>query len=317
MRIFVTRQLPGPALDQIRRLGWQLEVWPEFMPPTKEVLIEKVRGIDGLIPTVDDGIGAEVMEAAGPGLKVVAVYAVGVNNVDLQAAKTRGIRVTNTPGTNMEATADLAFSLLCAVARRIVEGADYVRKGEWKTWHPELLLGTELYRATLGIVGFGAIGQAMARRAKGFSMRVLYHSRTANPGLNDLGEHVSLETLLAESDFVTLHTPLTPQTHKLFGHERLLAMKKGAILINTARGPIVDTEALLEVIQSGHLGGAGLDVTDPEPLPADHPLVHLPGVVVIPHIGSAGRKTRERMAQVAVDNLIAVLQNQEPPNAVV
>lgn len=316
MRIFVTRNLPGPALEHIRKLGWNLEVWPEFMPPSPEVLLKKVQGIDGLIPTVDDRIGPEVMEAAGQGLKVIAVYAVGVNNVDLQAARTRGIRVTNTPGTNMEATADLAFSLLCAVARRIVEGVDYVRHGTWKTWHPELLLGSELYGATLGIVGFGAIGQAMARRAKGFSMRVLYHSRSPS-GLSDLGQQVSLVTLLAESDFVTIHTPLTPETHKLFDRERLLGMKKGSILINTARGPIVDTEALLEVIQSGHLGGAGLDVTDPEPLPADHPLVHLPGVVVIPHIGSAGRTTRERMAQVAVDNLIAVLQGKEPVNGVV
>jgi glyoxylate reductase len=317
MRVFVTRQLPGPALEQIRKLGWQLEVWPEFMPPGPQTLKEKVRGVDGLIPTVDDRIDQEVMEAAGPGLKVVAAYAVGVNNVDLQAARARGIRVTNTPGTNMEATADLAFSLLCAVARRIVEGADYVRRGVWKTWHPELLLGSELYGSTLGIVGFGAIGQAMARRARGFSMRVLYHSRTKSPSLNDLGQETSLESLLVQSDFVSIHTPLTPETHQLFNRARLLSMKKGAILINTARGPIVDTQALLEVLEAGHLGGAGLDVTDPEPLPAEHPLIYLSNVVVIPHIGSAGRQTRERMAEVAVGNLIAVLQGREAPNKVV
>jgi glyoxylate reductase len=315
MRVFVTRQLPGPALEAIRSLGWELEVWPGFMPPSGEALKRLVQGINGLIPTVDDTISEEVMQAAGPGLKVIAAYAVGVNNVDLQAARARNIRVTNTPGTNMEATADLAFALLCAVARRIVEGSDYVRRGEWKTWHPELLLGTELYGATLGIVGFGAIGQAMARRAKGFSMRVQYHSRTPKP--SDLGEMVGLETLLGESDFVSIHTPLTPQTQGLFDRERLRQMKPGAILINTARGPIVDTQALLAVLQSGHLGGAGLDVTDPEPLPAHHPLISMPNVVVIPHIGSAGRQTRERMAQVAVDNLIAVLQGKEPPNGLV
>lgn len=318
MRVLITRHLPGPAVDEIRQAGLELEIWPEFLPPPREVLLEQVRGICGLIPTVDDTLDAAVMDAAGPGLRVIANYAVGVNNIDLNAARTRGIRVTNTPGVNMEATADLAFSLLCAVARRIVEGVDYVRQGEWKTWHPELLLGTELHGATLGIVGFGAIGQAMARRAGGFSMRVLYHSRTPKPEALALGaEYCGLEGLLAESDFVSIHTPLTPDTHRLLNHERLGWMKRGAILVNTARGPIVDTQALLEALSSGHLGGAGLDVTDPEPLPKEHPLFSFPNVVVTPHLGSAGRRTRERMTEVAVSNLLAVLSGHEPPNPVV
>lgn len=288
------------------------------MPPSRAVLLEKVRGISGLIPTVDDTVDATLMDRAGPTLRVIANYAVGVNNVDLEAARARGIRVTNTPGINMEATADLAFSLLCAVARRIVEGVDYVRRGEWKTWHPELLIGTELYGSTLGVVGFGAIGQAMARRAKGFSMRVLYNSRTPKPEAVALGaEYRALEALLAESDFVSIHTPLTPETHQLMNHGRFRQMKPGAILINTARGPIVDTAALLEALRSGHLGGAGLDVTDPEPLPIHHPLLSFPNVVVIPHLGSAGRRTRERMTEVTVRNLLAVLSGQEPPNPVV
>lgn len=318
MRVFVTRHLPGPALEEIRRAGFELEVWPEFLPPPREVLLERVRGICGLIPTVDDTVDAAVMDAAGPGLRVIANYAVGVNNIDLNAARTRGIRVTNTPGVNTEATADLAFSLLCAVARRIVEGVDYVRRGEWKTWHPQLLLGTELYGATLGIVGFGAIGQAMARRAGGFSMRVLYHSRTPKPEAAALGaEYRGLEALLAESDFVSIHTPLTPETYRLMNAARLGRMKPGAILVNTARGPIVDTPALLEALSSGHLGGVGLDVTDPEPLPKEHPLLFFPNVVVTPHLGSADRRTRERMTEVAVSNLLAVLSGQEPPNPVV
>jgi glyoxylate reductase len=318
VRVLITRHLPGPAVDEIRQAGLKLEIWPEFLPPPREVLLEQVQGISGLIPTVDDPVDAAVMDAAGPSLRVIANYAVGVNNVDLNAAKARGIRVTNTPGVNMEATADLAFSLLCAVARRIVEGVDYVRRGEWKTWHPELLIGTELHGSTLGIVGFGAIGQAMARRAKGFSMRVLYNSRTPKPQALALGaEYRGLEGLLAESDFVSIHTPLTPETHRLMNRERFARMKPGAILVNSARGPIVDTEALLEALRSRHLGGAALDVTDPEPLPVDHPLLSFPNVVVIPHLGSASRRTRERMTEVAVRNLLAVLSGQEPPNPVV
>jgi len=318
VRVFLTRQLPGPAVEEIRQAGFELEVWPEFLPPPRAVLLERVRGVSGLIPTVDDPVDAAVMDAAGPGLRVIANYAVGVNNVDLEAARARGIRVTNTPGVNMEATADLAFSLLCAVARRLVEGVDYVRRGEWSTWHPELLLGTELHGATLGLLGFGAIGQAMARRARGFSMRLLYHSRNPKPEALALGaEYRGLEDLLAESDLVSIHTPLTPATHQLMNRERLRQMKRGAILVNTARGPIVDTHALLEALRSGHLGGAGLDVTDPEPLPVDHPLLSFPNVVITPHLGSAGRRTRERMTEVAVRNLLAVLSGLEPPNPVV
>ncbi len=317
-RVFVTRNLPGGALERLRAAGYAVEVWPGFLPPPRAVLLEKVRGAAALITLVEDQVDAELLEAAGPTLEVVAQYAVGYDNIDLEAARQRGVRVTNTPDVLTEATADLAFALLAAVARRVVEGAAYVREGKWRTWHPELLLGKELHGATVGIVGFGRIGQAFARRCRGFGMRILYTSRTPKPEAAALeAEFRPLSALLAEADFVSLHTPLNETTRHLIDHAALERMKPGAILVNTARGKIVNTEALVAALEAGHLGGAGLDVTDPEPLPADHPLLRLPNVVVTPHIGSAGRATREAMARIAVENVLAVLEGREPPNPVV
>ena len=313
-RVFVTRNLPGNSLDQLRQAGVEVDVWPGFLAPPRQEMLERVSGAAGLITMLEDRVDAELMDAAGPGLKVIAQYAVGLDNIDLEAAKERGIVVTHTPGVLTDATADLAFALLTAAARRVVEGHDYVRRGEWRTWHPELLLGPELHGATVGVVGFGRIGQAFARRARGFDMEVLYTSRHPKPEaeaeLN--AKHVELNELLERSDFVSLHTPLTPETLRLMNAERLARMKEGAILINTARGKVVDTAALLDALENDPLFAAGLDVTDPEPLPADHPLLKHPRVVVTPHIGSAGRQTRLKMAEMVVGDLLAVLKGERP-----
>jgi len=313
-RVFVTRSLPGNALEELRQAGYRVEVWPEFLPPPREALLEQVRGAAGLITMLEDRVDAELMDAAGPGLKVIAQYAVGLDNVDLEAAKERGVVVTHTPGVLTDATADLAFALLAAAARRVVEGHDYVRRGEWKTWHPELLLGPELHGATVGVVGFGRIGQAFARRTRGFGMKVLYTSRRPKPEAEaELhAERAALDELLARADFVSLHTPLTPETHRLMNAERLAQMKEGAVLVNTARGKVVDTQALLRALDDGPLFAAGLDVTDPEPLPANHPLLGHPRVVVTPHIGSAGRRTRLQMAEMVARDVLAVLEGRPP-----
>lgn len=310
MKVFVTRTLPGKALDRLRERGLEVEVHEGLLLPREE-LLRKVEGAVGLIPTVEDRIDAEVMDQA-PGLRVIACYSVGVDHVDLEAAQARGIRVTHTPGVLTEATADLTWALLLAVARRVVEGVDYARAGRWQAWHPELLLGLDLGGLTLGLVGMGRIGQAVAKRAEAFGMRVVYTSRTPKPLPYP---YLPLEDLLATADIVSLHAPLTPETYRLMDREKLFAMKPGSILLNTARGGLVDTEALVEALQ-GHLFGAGLDVTDPEPLPQGHPLYALPNAVITPHMGSAGRRTRERMAEMAVENLLAVLEGREPPNPV-
>jgi len=313
-RVFVTRSLPGNALEELRQAGYRVEVWPEFLPPPREALLEQVRGAAGLITMLEDRVDAELMDAAGPSLKVIAQYAVGLDNVDLEAAKERGVVVTHTPGVLTDATADLAFALLSAAARRVVEGHDYVRRGEWKTWHPELLLGPELHEATVGVVGFGRIGQAFARRTRGFGMKVIYSSRRPKPDAEaELhAERVALDELLARADFVSLHAPLTPETHRLMNAERLARMKEGAVLVNTARGKVVDTQALLGALEHGPLFAAGLDVTDPEPLPLDHPLLHHPRAVVTPHIGSAGRRTRLQMAEMVARDVLAVLEGRPP-----
>ncbi len=312
MRVFVTRELPGNHLDRLWEKGVQVEVWPgEALP--RENLLKQVEGVTGLIPTVEDRIDAEVMDRAGPALRVIASYSVGVDHIDLEAARARGIRVTHTPGVLAGATADLTLALLLAVARRVVEGAAYAREGLWKNWHPKRLLGLELEGLTLGVVGMGEIGRRVAQRAEAFGMRIVYTSRTPKPLPYPF---LDLEGLLAVADVVSLHLPLTRETHRLLDRRRLFAMKAGGILLNTARGGLVDTEALVEALQ-GHLFGAGLDVTDPEPLPQGHPLYALSNVVITPHIGSATTKARDQMARLAVDNLLAVLEGREPPNPVV
>jgi len=318
-KVVATRRLPEAAFQAILAAGHELSVWEGECPPPRKELLKLVAGAEGLLTTLEDRIDAEVMDAAGPGLKVIAQYAVGVDNIDLEAARARGIRVTNTPGVLTEATADLAFALLLAAARRVVEGDRYVREGRWKCWLPTGFLGPEVAGARVLVVGFGRIGQAFARRAKGFGMEILYTSRTPKPEAEaELGaRRVPLDEALPEADFVSLHVPLTPETERLFDRPRLSRMKPGSVLVNTARGRVVHTEALVWALTEGPLFAAGLDVTDPEPLPKDHPLTKIENVVLTPHVGSAGRQTREKMARMVAENLLAVLSGKEPPNPVV
>jgi glyoxylate reductase len=260
----------------------------------------------------------EALLNALPTVKVVSNMAVGFDNIDVDACTRRGVVVCITPDVLTETTADFTWALMLAVARRVCEAAESVRAGTWRTWEPLGFLGRDLSGATLGIVGFGRIGRAVARRARGFDMRVLYTDKTRQSSEveRDLrATFVPLEQLLAESDIVTLHVPLTPETRMLIGARELALMKPRSILINTARGPVVDTEALVRALRTGHIWGAGLDVTDPEPLPADHPLLQCPNVIVTPHIASASETTRARMAELAAENLVAALQNRRPPRS--
>jgi glyoxylate reductase len=260
----------------------------------------------------------EALLNALPTVKVVSNMAVGFDNIDVDACTRKGVVVCITPDVLTETTADFTWALMLAVARRVCEAAESVRAGTWRTWEPLGFLGRDLSGATLGIVGFGRIGRAVARRARGFDMRVLYTDKTRQSSEveRDLrATFVPLEQLLAESDIVTLHVPLTPETRMLIGARELALMKPRSILINTARGPVVDTEALVRALRTGHLWGAGLDVTDPEPLPADHPLLQCPNVIVTPHIASASETTRARMAELAAENLVAALQNRRPPRS--
>ncbi|WP_224364637.1 2-hydroxyacid dehydrogenase [Hyalangium versicolor] len=315
-RVLVTRQLPGEALG---RLGSHVElrVWEEELPPPRETLLELVRGVDGLISLLTDRVDGPLL-AAAPSLRAVSNVAVGYDNIDVSACTARRIPVGNTPGVLTETSADFAFALLMGLARRVAEADAYVRAGQWRTWSPTLLLGSDIHGATLGLVGLGQIGTAVARRARGFGMRVLYVSRHARPELEaELGlRRVDKATLLAESDFISLHVPLNAETRHWLGRAELAAMKPGAMVINTARGPVVDQAALVEALSQGKLGGAALDVTDPEPLPVDSPLLKLPNVLIAPHIASASHATRGRMASMAVDNLLAALEGRRPPHCV-
>ncbi|MBN1287544.1 MAG: D-glycerate dehydrogenase [Anaerolineae bacterium] len=317
-KVFVTRIIPDRGLSLVKDFC-DADIWPGELPPPGEVILEKVRGIDGLLCLLTDPVGAEVMDAAGPSLKVISNFAVGVDNIDLPEATRRGIPVGNTPGVLTETTADFAFALLMAATRRVVEGDRFVRAGKWKTWGPTLLLGQDIFGATLGIVGFGRIGRAVAKRAGGFDMRVLYYDPwvTDGPGAGALpAQSVDLDTLLRESDFVSVHTPLTDQTYHLIGADALAKMKPDAILINTARGPVVDPDALYHALKNGQIAAAALDVTEPEPVPADSPLLELDNLVIAPHIASASRATRGKMAQMAAENLIAGLKGERLPYCV-
>jgi glyoxylate reductase len=303
MKVFVARRLPGRAVDRLRA-EHDVEVWEGSLPPGKEELLARAPELDGLLTLLTDPVDSDLI-AAAPSLLAISNYAVGVDNVDLAAATERGIPVGNTPGVLTESTADLALALMLGIGRRIVEGDAYVRRGEWRTWEPGLLLGRDLHGATVGVVGFGRIGRAVARRCEGFGCEVLHTSRR---GGVELGE------LLERSDFVTIHAPLTPETRGLIDAAALRRMKPTAYLVNTARGPLVDTDALTAALHGREIAGAALDVTDPEPLPGDHPLLGAPGLLIVPHIASATHATRERMADMAVDNLLAGLAGERMPN---
>jgi glyoxylate reductase len=315
-RVFVTRIIPDEGLDLVRE-ATDCTLWEEDCPVPREVLVREVGRADGLLCLLTDAVDGELLDGA-PRLKVVANMAVGYDNIDVAAATERGVPVTNTPGVLTETTADLTWALLMAAARRIVEADAFTRAGRWKTWSPKLLLGQDIHHATLGIVGLGRIGAEVAKRARGFDMRILYASRTRKPELEpNLGlEYASLEDLLRQSDFVTLHTPLSEETRGLIGRRELAVMKPTAILINTARGPIVDQKALTQALMAHQIGGAALDVFEEEPIGPDDPLLKLENVVVLPHIGSATTATRGRMARMAAENLLAVLHGRRPPNLV-
>jgi glyoxylate reductase len=304
-RVFVTRALPFEALDRLRA-AHDVDEWADEMPPTPDDLREHVRDTHGLLTTITERVDAELLDGA-PGLKAIANMAVGTDNIDVEAAAARGIPVGNTPDVLTDATADLAFALLLALARRIVPGAEKVRAGEWRTWQPAGDLGADLAGAVLGIVGWGRIGQATARRAEGFGIEVVHSSRSSG---------LPLAELLERADFVSVHTPLTPATRHLIDAAALARMKESALLVNTARGGVVDQDALRAALIEGRIAGAALDVTDPEPLPADHPLLDAPNLLVVPHVGSATVRTRARMAEMAVENLLAALDGRPMPHQV-
>lgn len=317
LKVYVTREIPERGLSQIKK-HFDTEVWREYAPPPKKTIIEKARNVDALVTLLSDKIDAEVFDAA-PKLKMVAQLAVGFDNIDLKEATKRGIYVSNTPEVLTDSTADFAWALILAVARRVVEGDKYVRTGKWQVgWHPSMMQGRDVYGATIGVVGAGRIGYAVAKRATGFSMKIIFYDVIPRPEMErDFGaKRVDMETLLKESDFVSVHVPLMKETHHLINAERLKLMKKTAYLINNSRGPVVDEKALYDALKEGRIAGAGLDVFEQEPAPADNPLLKFDNVVVAPHISSASYETRSRMAEIVAENLIAFFEGKKPPTLI-
>jgi len=316
-KIFVTRDQPGPSLTKLGNL-YDVTINPEDRPVSKEELIAAVKEVDGIIACVGDRIDGEVMDASGGFLKAVCNAIVGFDNVDLKAATERGIYVTNTPGVLTETVADLAFGLLLTLSRRIAEADRFIRTGRWRGWGPKQFLGFDVHGKTLGILGLGRIGLAVAKRAKGFDMTVLYFDVFRNTEMEKkLGLHfVPLNEVLSRSDFVSVHVPLIPQTKHMISTNELDLMKESAFLINSSRGPVVDEKALITALKAGKICGAGLDVWDPEPPSVDNPLLTMDNVVTLPHIASASVETRTRMIEMAIDNLKAILNGRIPPNLV-
>ena len=313
-KILVTREIPAAGLRPLQE--FDLTVLSEA-PPARDVLLEAARGAAGVLSNVTEGIDAEFMDAAGKNLKVVANMAVGYDNVDVEAAKKRGLVVTNTPGVLDETTADTAFMLLLAAARRLGESERTLRAGNWKWWGPKLFVGVDVWGKKLGIVGMGRIGQAVARRGRGFGMEILYHNRSRNQDAEKEldARYADLDELLRVADFVSIHTPLTDETQRLIGAEELDKMKPTAVLVNTSRGPVVDEEALADALAGQHIFAAGLDVYENEP--QVHPkLLRLENAVLAPHIGSGSAGTRDRMAVLAAENIVAVLSGEGPKTPV-
>ena len=313
-KVLVTRKMPSAGLRLLE--GFDVAVLSEG-PPARDELLEAVRGAAGILPTVTEKMDAEVMDAAGDGLKVIANMAVGYDNVDVEAATERGVVVTNTPEVLNETTADTAFMLLLAAARRLGEAERLLRSGGWDAWGPMQLTGPDVWGKKLGVVGFGRIGQAVARRARGFDMAVLYHDqyRSESAEKETGAQYLELDELLQTADFISVHTPLTPETTHLIGPEELDLMRPTAILVNSSRGPVVDEAALADALEEGSIFAAGLDVYEYEP--EVHPkLFELENVVLAPHIGSASIETRDKMAALAAENLVAVLRGEEPKTPV-
>jgi len=313
--IFISQPIPRAGIEMLEEAGLNVEINPEDRVLTKEELLDGCRGKDGLLCLLTDTIDREFIDQMSQ-LKGIAIMAVGYNNIDVVAAAEKGIPVTNTPGVLTNATADLAWALLMATARRLPEAERYLRSGEFKNWGPLLFLGGDLSGSTLGIIGAGRIGTAVGLRSTGFGMKIVYTDPAENPILDELGgRRIELNSLLQEADYITLHVPLTGDTKRLIGRRELKLMKDTAYLINTSRGPVVDEEALVEALQSGTIAGAGLDVFEKEP--HIHPaLLSLPNAVLLPHIGSATIETRTKMAVMAAENLVAMMRGEVPENQV-
>jgi glyoxylate reductase len=311
-KVFISRKIPEKGVALIRDFC-DVDLWQDEIPPSYDVLLDRVKEVDGLLSALTERIDAGLMDEA-PNLKVISNFAVGVDNIDVASATKRKIPVGNTPGVLTDATADMAFALLMAAARRVVEGEHYVQAGHWKTWDPRLLLGADFVGSTLGIIGFGRIGKAVAKRATGFDLRVIYHDPSAKPSFNAMP--VDLETLLSESDFISLHVPLTPITRHMINNETLKKMKPNAVLVNTSRGSVIDPQALYVALKNHQIFAAALDVTEPEPLPSDDPLLKLSNCIVVPHLGSASKQTRDQMSVLSAQNLIAGLKGERLPNCV-
>ncbi len=316
-KVFITRTIPEKGLQPILELA-DVELWPGDTPPPYPVLVEKVKGIDALLCLLTDRIDAPLMDSAGPSLKVISQYAVGYDNIEVAAATARGIPVGNTPGVLTDATADFTWALLLAAARRVVEGDHLAHTGGWKSWGPTFLLGPDVAHATLGIIGFGRIGQAVARRARGFDMRILYYDNNRHSEMEEsLGaEFAPFEEVLRRADFISLHTPLTAETRHMISSAQFGLMKPSAVLINTSRGGVIDQQALFQALKARRIAAAALDVTEPEPLPLDSPLFTLDNLIITPHIASAGIHARDRMAEIAAANLIAGLRGERLPHCV-
>lgn len=315
-KVFVTRLIPSSGLEMLRA-ECDVEVWEDELPPPRNLLLEKARTHDALLTLLTDKVDAELLDT-NPGLCVVANMAVGFDNVDVPAATARGVPIGNTPGVLTDTTADFAFTLLMSAARRVVEGVDYVRAAKWKTWGPMLLMGPDVHHATLGIIGFGRIGQGMAKRAKGFDMRILYHDVYRRRDLEEsMGvTYADLDTVYREADFISLHTDLNASTLHMINDAAFAKMKPNAVIINTARGPIIDPEALARALSEKRIGAAALDVTEPEPIPMDSPLLKLANCIVVPHLASASIATRTKMSQMAAANILAGLKGERLPTCV-
>ena len=316
--VIMTRKVPEQAMAFLQN-RCDLIVWDRDQVVPRSWVLEHVTEADGLYCLLTDRIDSEILHQA-PRLRVISTMAVGFDNIEIAECTKRGIPVGNTPGVLTETTADFAFALMMTAARRVVEGAAYVRNGHWETWSPTLFLGQDLHAATLGIIGFGRIGEAVARRAAGFDMNILVASSSRHETMKDPQnpsvKHVDVSTLLTQSDFVTLHVPLTKETHHLIGARELDLMKKTSILVNTSRGPVVDSQALYEALSRGDIAYAALDVTDPEPIPLTDPLLTLSNCLVVPHIASATVATRNTMSMIAAENLLAGLKGVPLPHCV-
>ena len=310
-KLFITRYIPEEAIKRLEEV-FEVEIFPENRAITHEELKEKVKDIDALICLLTDNIDHEIIEAAS-NLKCISVYAVGYNNIDVETATKQGIVICNTPGVLTETTADLAWALIMSCARRIVEADRFVREGKFQGWEPMLMLGNDIFGKTLGIIGMGRIGRAVAHRALGFDMKVIYYDPQVDPeSLPSDYVSVDLTTLCQNSDFISIHTPLTPETRHLIGEKEFNLMKPTAILINTARGPIINEQALISALKENKIASAGLDVYENEPVIPEE-LIKLSNVILLPHIGSASYETRTKMALLAAENAIAVIEAKNPP----